>query len=178
MSMALASRFAGRKAVVTGGAAGIGRALAARLAAEGAAVFLWELDETALAASAAEVGAKGTCAVDVADASAVAAAMAQSDAATSGLDSLVCSAGIIGPSTTLRDYPIEAWQRVIDINLNGLFNCNRAAVSAMQQGGYGRIVNVAFIAGNEGNPNASAYSASYLPAPFTTQGARYSDPGP
>jgi 3-oxoacyl-[acyl-carrier protein] reductase len=90
----------------------------------------------------------------------------------------VCSAGIIGRNTTVRDYPIEAWQRVIDINLKGLFNCNRAAVSAMQQGGYGRIVNVAFIAGNEGNPNASAYSASYLPAPFTTQGARYSDAGP
>lgn len=158
--MSFASRFTDRKAIVTGGAAGIGRAVAARLAAEGAAVFLWDLDEAALAASAAEIGAQGTCAVDVADAQAVTAAMARSVAALGGLDILVCSAGITGPNTTVRDYPIEAWQRVIDVNLNGLFYCNRAAVPAMQQGGYGRIVNVASIAGKEGNPNASAYSAS------------------
>ncbi len=73
---------------------------------------------------------------------------------------LVCSAGITGPNTTVKDYPAEAWRRVIDVNLNGLFYCNQAAVPALERNGYGRIVNVASIAGKEGNPNASAYSAS------------------
>jgi 3-oxoacyl-[acyl-carrier protein] reductase len=158
--MSFANRFAGRKAVVTGGAAGIGQAVATRLAAEGATVCLWDMDKATLTAAAAEAGAAETCVVDVADASAVAAAMEQSVTALGGLDILVCSAGITGPNTTVRDYPVEAWQRVMDVNLNGLFYCNRAAVPAMERGGYGRIVNVASIAGKEGNPNASAYSAS------------------
>jgi 3-oxoacyl-[acyl-carrier protein] reductase len=158
--MSFANRFAGRKAIVTGGAAGIGQVVATRLAAEGAAVCLWDMDKAALTAAAAEAGAAETCVVDVADASAVAAAMEQSVTALGGLDILVCSAGITGPNTTVRDYPVEAWQRVMDVNLNGLFYCNRAAVPAMERGGYGRIVNVASIAGKEGNPNASAYSAS------------------
>lgn len=158
--MSFTDRFAGRKAIVTGGAAGIGRAVAARLKAEGALVCLWDMDKTALANAKAETGAAETCAVDVADADAVAAAMERSVTALGGLDVLICSAGITGPNTTVRDYPIEAWQRVMDVNLNGLFYCNRAAIPAMERGGYGRIVNVASIAGKEGNPNASAYSAS------------------
>ncbi|WP_379656020.1 SDR family NAD(P)-dependent oxidoreductase [Pseudoroseomonas ludipueritiae] len=160
LRMSASNRFAGRRAVVTGGGAGIGRAVAARLAAEGATVCLWDMDKAALTAAAAEMGAKETCQVDVADPEAVDAAMASSAAAMGGLDILVCSAGITGPNTTVSDYPVEAWRRVMDVNLNGLFYCNRAAVPVMQRGGYGRIVNVASIAGKEGNPNASAYSAS------------------
>jgi 3-oxoacyl-[acyl-carrier protein] reductase len=99
--------------------------------------------------------------LDIANPAEVARAMEESVAALGGrLDVLVCSAGITGPNTTVRDYPIEAWQRVIDVNLNGLFYCNRSAVPVMEQAGYGRIVNIASIAGKEGNPNASAYSAS------------------
>lgn len=158
--MSAAERFAGRRAVVTGGAAGIGRAVAARLVAEGGAVCLWDMDEAALVAAASELGATETCAVDVADPDAVHAAMERSAAAMGGLDILVCSAGITGPNAMVRDYPVEAWQRVMDVNLNGLFYCNRAVVPVMQRNGYGRIVNVASIAGKEGNPNASAYSAS------------------
>ncbi|ACL57846.1 SDR family NAD(P)-dependent oxidoreductase [Methylobacterium nodulans] len=158
--MPYANRFQGRKAIVTGGASGIGLCVAARLAAEGAAVSLWDLSAEALSQAKAASGAADTQALDVADPARVAAAMQASVAALGGLDVLVCSAGITGPNATVRDYPVEAWQRVIEVNLNGLFYCNRAAVPAMEAGGYGRIVNVASIAGKEGNPNASAYSAS------------------
>ena len=158
--MAFADRFAGRRAVVTGGASGIGLAVAARLAAEGARVSLWDLNAEALAAAKEEAGALDVQASDVADADQVAAAMEGSLTALGGLDVLVCSAGITGPNTGVRDYPADAWRRVVDVNLNGLFYCNQAAIPAMERGGYGRIVNVASIAGKEGNPNASAYSAS------------------
>ncbi|TGD95139.1 SDR family NAD(P)-dependent oxidoreductase [Methylobacterium nonmethylotrophicum] len=159
--MAYPDRFKGRAALVTGGASGIGLSVAARLKAEGAAVALWDLNAEALAKAKAGTGATDIRALDIADPSAVEAAMRESVAALGGrLDVLVCSAGITGPNTTVRDYPVEAWQRVIDVNLNGLFYCNRAALPAMAAGGYGRIVNVASIAGKEGNPNASAYSAS------------------
>ncbi|MBE9603871.1 SDR family oxidoreductase [Acetobacteraceae bacterium H6797] len=154
------NRFAGRKAIVTGGAAGIGKAVAARIRAEGGSVSLWDADPKALEAARAEMGGAHGRLVDVSDPAQVEAAMAESLAALGGLDVLVCSAGITGPNATVRDYPIEAWQRVIDVNLNGLFYCNRAAVPAMQKTGYGRIVNVASVAGKEGNPNASAYSTS------------------
>jgi 2-dehydro-3-deoxy-L-rhamnonate dehydrogenase (NAD+) len=158
--MAFTNRFAGRRAVVTGGASGIGLAVAARLAAEGARVSLWDLNAEALAAAQEEAGAADVQALDIADAARVEAAMAGSLAALGGLDVLICSAGITGPNTSVRDYPADAWRRVIDVNLNGLFYCNQAAIPAMERGGYGRIVNVASIAGKEGNPNASAYSAS------------------
>jgi 2-dehydro-3-deoxy-L-rhamnonate dehydrogenase (NAD+) len=158
--MAFTNRFAGRRAVVTGGASGIGLAVAARLAAEGARVSLWDLNAEALAAAQEEAGAADVQALDIADAARVEAAMAGSLAALGGLDVLICSAGITGPNISVRDYPADAWRRVIDVNLNGLFYCNQAAIPAMERGGYGRIVNVASIAGKEGNPNASAYSAS------------------
>ena len=155
------NRFEGRTALVTGGASGIGLSVAARLRSEGATVALWDLNAEALEAAKAESGGADARAIDIADAAAVEATMTGTLAALGGrLDVLVCSAGITGPNTTLRDYPVDAWQRVIDVNLNGLFYCNRAAVPAMEAGGYGRIVNVASIAGKEGNPNASAYSAS------------------
>ncbi|WP_298961660.1 SDR family NAD(P)-dependent oxidoreductase [uncultured Methylobacterium sp.] len=158
--MADPNRFQGRRAVVTGGASGIGLAVVARLVAEGARVSIWDLSAEALDTAKAATGASDGQAVDIADAAAVARAMEGSLAALGGLDVLVCSAGITGPNTTVRDYPAEAWRRVVDVNLNGLFYCNQAAIPAMEAGGYGRIVNVASIAGKEGNPNASAYSAS------------------
>lgn len=158
--MAFANRFEGRRAIVTGGASGIGLAVAARLRAEGARVSLWDMNAEALAKAKDETGAADMQALDISDSDAVAQAMAGSLAALGGLDVLVCSAGITGPNTTVKDYPAEAWRRVIDVNLNGLFYCNQAAVPALERNGYGRIVNVASIAGKEGNPNASAYSAS------------------
>ena len=154
------ARFQGRAAIVTGGASGIGRAIAARLAAEGAAVSLWDINADALAEAKHATGAAATVALDITDAVRVEAAMAESVAVLGRLDVLVASAGITGPNATVRDYPLEAWRRVIDINLNGLFYCNRAAVPHLERNGYGRIVNIASIAGKEGNPNAAAYSAS------------------
>ena len=159
--MTFDDRFAGRSAVVTGGAAGIGLDVATRLAAEGAAVSLWDMDEAALNSARTGAGAAHTRALDIADPAQVRAAMEETQAALGGrVDVLVCSAGITGPNATVRDYPLDAWRRVIDVNLNGLFYCNQAAVPAMERGGYGRIVNIASVAGKEGNPNASAYSAS------------------
>ena len=122
----MAERFEGRRAVVTGGVSGIGAAVAARLAREGARVAIWDFNAEALG----------------------------------GIDILVASAGITGPNATLWEYPVDEWKRVIDVNLNGVFYCNRAVVPHMQAGGYGRIVNIASVAGKEGNPNASAYSTS------------------
>ena len=160
--MMFPDRFTGRTAIVTGGASGIGLDVARRLLAEGARVCLWDLDEGALGRAKAELGDDvAVRAVDIADAEAVARAMDDGVADLGGkLDVLVCSAGITGPNTTVGTYPVEAWRRVIDVNLNGLFYCNRAAIPAMERSSYGRIVNIASIAGKEGNPNASAYSAS------------------
>jgi 3-oxoacyl-[acyl-carrier protein] reductase len=147
--------------VVTGGAAGIGLAVARRLAASGARVALWDRDEAALeAAQAAIAGVAFTAALDVADADAVARATEVTLAALGRIDVLVCSAGITGPNATTWEYSPEAWRQVIDVNLNGLFYCNRSVVPAMLKNDYGRIVNIASVAGKEGNPNAPAYSAS------------------
>ena len=153
--------FEGRTAVVTGGAAGIGFAVAKRLASSGARVALWDLDGQALASAAATLG-HGTLthALDVADAHAVEHATAATAKAFGRIDALVCSAGIAGPNHTTWEFPVDAWKRVFDINVHGLFYCNRAVVPVMKQHDYGRIVNIASIAGKEGNPNASAYSAS------------------
>jgi 3-oxoacyl-[acyl-carrier protein] reductase len=152
--------FQGRTAVVTGGAAGIGLACARRLAAGGATVALWDRDEAALAAAKAASGAKLTVALDVADADAVARGAAATAQALRRIDVLVCSAGITGPNTSTWEYPVDAWRQVIDVNLNGVFYCNRAVVPSMLRHDYGRIVNIASVAGKEGNPNASAYSTS------------------
>jgi 2-dehydro-3-deoxy-L-rhamnonate dehydrogenase (NAD+) len=150
----------GRAAIVTGGAAGIGLAIARRLVASGARVSLWDRDAAALASAAQTLGGAHTTTVDVTREDAVAAAFAASVAALRKIDALVCSAGITGPNTTVEQYPLAAWKEVIDINLTGVFLCNRAAVAHMTANNYGRIVNIASIAGKEGNPNASAYSAS------------------
>lgn len=153
-------RFAGRAAIVTGGASGLGKAVAKRIVAEGGTVALWDLNPDALAAAKDEVGATDTQALDVSDPAAVEAAAKASAAALGKVDVLVCSAGITGATVPVHEFPIDSWQRVIDINLNGLFYCNRAVVPLMLANGYGRIVNIASVAGKEGNPNASAYSAS------------------
>ncbi|TFW10870.1 SDR family oxidoreductase [Brevundimonas intermedia] len=153
-------RFSGRTAVVTGGASGLGKASAARIVAEGGKVVLWDLNADALKAAAEEVGATHVVALDVSDADAVAAAAEDSNKALGHIDILVASAGITGATVPVHEFPIDSWKRVVDINLNGVFYCSRAVVPFMLANGYGRIVNVASVAGKEGNPNASAYSAS------------------
>jgi 3-oxoacyl-[acyl-carrier protein] reductase len=161
LSTPYANRFAGRTAVITGGASGLGKAVADRIVAEGGQVCLWDLDAEGLKAAAAEVGAAHTMALDVSDQAAVAAAAQAANAALGGrIDILVASAGITGATAPVHEYPLDSWRRVIDINLNGLFYCCREVAPFMIAGGYGRIVNVASVAGKEGNPNASAYSAS------------------
>jgi len=157
---AYAGRFAGRTAVVTGGASGLGKASAARIVAEGGKVVLWDLNADALKAAADEVGATHVVALDVSDPDAVSAAAQESAQILGRIDILVASAGITGATVPVHEFPIDSWKRVVDINLNGVFYCSRAVVPFMLANGYGRIVNVASVAGKEGNPNASAYSAS------------------
>lgn len=152
-------RFSNRKAVITGGASGIGMAIARRLADEGALVTVWDISKTNLTAMDTEQNIR-TRQIDVTDPEAVTTAMGADQTAMGGLDTLVCSAGITGPNTTVIDYPTEAWTQVFDLNVHGLFYCNRAAAALMRPAGFGRIVNMASVAGKEGNPNASAYSAS------------------
>jgi len=159
--MTIPNRFAGRRAVVSGGVSGIGLGIATRLAAEGARISLWDINAARLAEVAATLGAgTHTVALDLTDPDAVARAAITTRDALGGIDVLVASAGITGPTATLVDYPIDAWKRVMEVNVNGVFYCNRAVVPVMVAGGYGRIVNIASIAGKEGNPNASAYSTS------------------
>jgi 2-dehydro-3-deoxy-L-rhamnonate dehydrogenase (NAD+) len=153
-------RFAGRSAIVTGGASGLGKAVALRIVAEGGSVVLWDNDAVRLAHTAAEIGVEGSLVVDVADAGAVTGAAAETMAVLGKLDILIASAGITGATAALHEFPLESWRNVIDVNLNGLFYCCRALVPMMLANGYGRIVNVSSVAGKEGNPCASAYSAS------------------
>jgi 2-dehydro-3-deoxy-L-rhamnonate dehydrogenase (NAD+) len=153
--------YKGRVAAITGGAAGIGLAVATRMVASGARVALWDRDPKALASAAAALGGNAlTFELDVADAGAVQRVAQATSDACGGIDVLVCSAGITGPNTPLADYPVDDWKRVFDVNVHGVFLCNRAVVPFMRQKDYGRIVNIASVAGKEGNPNASAYSAS------------------
>ena len=139
-------RFAGRRAVVTGGLSGIGEAVAKRIEAEGGKVAIWDM--------------QGGIKTDISNYDSVMAAAAETMKQLGGIDILVNSAGIAGPTATAVDVKIEDWHRTIAINLNGTFYTNRAVVPHMVAQNYGRIVNIASIAGKEGNPNASAYSAS------------------
>ena len=149
----------GRRAVVTGGAQGIGRAVAERLIASDARVTIWDVDRALGAETAADIGA-GFVAVDLSDWDAVVAATDQTVAAMGGIDILVNNAGIAGVNTTLADYPVAEWRRVLAIDLDSVFHCLKAVTPLMIAQAYGRIVNVASIAGKEGNPNACAYSAA------------------
>lgn len=153
--------FKHRTAVVTGGAAGIGLAVAKRLAQSGARVALWDRDARALAEAKLSLGDGAiTCELEVTDPAAVEGAARSTAEAFGRIDALVCSAGISGPNVPTWEYPIDDWKRVFDVNVNGLFYCNRAVMPLMRARDYGRVVNIASVAGKEGNPNASAYSAS------------------
>ncbi|MDG5494158.1 SDR family NAD(P)-dependent oxidoreductase [Niveispirillum sp. BGYR6] len=155
-----ANRYQGQVAIVTGGASGVGRDVAARLTQEGAQVVIWDMNLDALAAAKAATGAVDAVQLDVTDADAVQAAADAVAAKLGRLDVLVASAGITGATVPVQEFPLDSWRRVIDINLNGLFYCCRAVIPHMLKNDYGRIVNVSSVAGKEGNPNASAYSAS------------------
>jgi 3-oxoacyl-[acyl-carrier protein] reductase len=150
--------------VVTGGGQGIGRAIAERLLMSGAAVALWDRDRPLAEATRDALASKGqvvAIAVDVTDLPAVEAAARETrDALGDGIDILVNNAGIAGPNHPLWEYPPDAWREVIEIDLNAVFYCCRAIVPQMIAGKYGRICNVASIAGKEGNPSASAYAAA------------------
>ncbi len=150
-----------RHTVITGGAAGLGYAIAQRVLASGGAVTLWDFDTKALDKAVTALGPKAHgVQVDVSQHASVVQAVAATVARTSRIDSLVNSAGITGPNTKVWDYPVDAWAQVMNVNLNGLFHCCREVAPVMQRQNYGRIVNIASVAGKDGNPNASAYSAS------------------
>jgi NAD(P)-dependent dehydrogenase (short-subunit alcohol dehydrogenase family) len=153
----------GRVGIITGGARGIGQAIAQRLLLEGASVCLWDIDDTALAEAKAilsEHGNVATAKVDVTNAESVEAGVQTALAAFAKIDLLVNNAGIAGTNAKLWETTPEEWRRVVEINLNGPFLCCRGVVPQMLKNGYGRIVNIASIAGKEGNPNAAHYSAS------------------
>ena len=155
--------FANRVAVVTGGAQGIGRAVAERLVDGGAAVALWDRDAALVEATAGELAARGkviALAVDVADEDQVDAGRAETLSRLGAVDILVNNAGVAGLNANVADYPVDEWDRVIRVNLRSQFLCCRAFVGDMVARDYGRIANVASIAGKEGNPTASSYSAS------------------
>ena len=147
-------------AVITGGASGIGFAIAKKLLSLGRRLCIWDADQAGLAAAQGELGGcAGEC-VDITDADAVAIAAARTEAALGRIDILVHSAGIAGPSGPVSTFAPADWRRVVDIDLNGTFYVNQAVIRGMIQRNYGRIVNIASIAGKEGNPNAAAYSAA------------------
>ena len=153
--------FKDRTAIVTGGAQGIGFAIARRLLASGARVRVWDRDEKLLAATVKELGANAAGdALDVTDPNAVERGVQSALADFGRIDVLVNNAGIAGINTPTVDYPIDEWKRVLDVNLTGPFLCCRAIAPHMVKANYGRIVNIASVAGKEGNPNAVAYSAS------------------
>jgi NAD(P)-dependent dehydrogenase (short-subunit alcohol dehydrogenase family) len=139
-------RFQGRRAVVTGGMSGIGEAVARRIAAEGGNVAVWDIN--------------GGIRTDISSWESVAAALAETVKQLGGVDILVNSAAITGPTVPVAEFPLDGWAEVMAINVNGTFFTNRAVVPLMVRQDYGRIVNIASIAGKEGNPNASAYSVS------------------
>lgn len=152
--------FSGRVCVVTGGAQGIGGAVATQLAAAGASIAIWDMDLPLAQEHAARLGKATAYQVDIADFTSVEAAHKETVAALGEVDVLVNSAGIAGMNATVADYPVDEFAKICAINLLGTFHTNKVVVPAMRARNYGRIVNIASIAGKEGNPNASAYSAS------------------
>ncbi len=155
--------LAGKRAAVTGAAQGIGRAITERLLASGASVALWDRDAALLDRTRAELAKTGVVTaieMNVTSADSAQHAVEQTQEALGGLDILVNNAGISGPNAPTWEYPVDEWQQVLDVDLTGVFICCRAAVPSMIEQNYGRIVNIASIAGKEGNPNAPAYSAA------------------
>jgi len=152
--------LAGRHAVVTGAAQGFGLAIVERMLASGAKVSMWDIDAAELAAASADRPGAHPVAVDVTDPAAIRAAIEASRAANGPIDILVANAGIAGPSMPVKDYPVEDWRRVVELDLNAVFYCAQAVVPEMIERNYGRIVVIASIAGKEGNPNAAPYSAA------------------
>ena len=151
----------GQVAVVTGGAQGIGFAIAQRLIASGARVSLWDLNAAVLGQALAALGPNASSkVVDITDLAGLQDAHAQVEAETGPVSILVNSAGIAGSNTSLEDYDPEEWRRVVEINLNGTFYVNKVVIPSMKARNYGRIVNISSVAGKEGNPNLSAYSAA------------------
>ncbi|WP_299472609.1 SDR family NAD(P)-dependent oxidoreductase [uncultured Roseibium sp.] len=153
----------GRVAIVTGAARGMGFAIAQRFLQSGAAVMLWDLKEDTLREAQKKLSAFGDVQaeqLDVVDFQVVRAAADRVKEKHGRIDILVNSAGIAGVNTPLADYPLDVWNQVMSVNLNGIFHTCKAVVPHMQSGGYGRIVNIASMAGKDGNPNASAYSVS------------------
>jgi len=153
--------LSGRRAVVTGGANGIGLAVVSRLTASGARVAIWDMNGEEASAAAAKLG-QDTAAVecDISNFGSVEAALEATERLVGPVDILVNSAGIAGSNAPLADYSVDEWRQIVDINLNGTFHVNKAVVPGFVDRGYGRIVNIASVAGKEGNPNAAAYSAS------------------
>jgi 3-oxoacyl-[acyl-carrier protein] reductase len=148
-----------RTAIVTGGARGIGLAIVERLAVSGAKVAIWDLDEDEARTQAKRLG-QHHVAADVSNESSVQAAFAATLNMFGQADILITSAGITGINTTVEAYPLEEWRRVLDVDLTGPFLCSKAVIPHMRTRDYGRIVHIASVAGKEGNPNASAYSAA------------------
>ena len=153
------ANFDGQTAVITGGAQGIGFATAKRLINDGCKVMIWDIDEKLGFETSKELNCQ-FLKVDQTDNKAVEEATDKTMKQMGKIDILVCSAGIAGPTYTTWDYPVEEWSKVFNVNVNGVFYCNKYVVKTMRDKGYGRIINIASIAGKEGNPNAPAYSAS------------------
>ncbi len=153
----------GRVAVVTGGAQGIGQAVAERLVRSGAAVASWDRQAEANQAAMARLSEKGRAVAiscDLTDWDSIEAALARTESSLGPVDIVINSAGVAGPVATVEDYDNAAWRQVVDINLTGTYYVNKVVIAGMKARNYGRIVNIASIAGKEGNPNACAYSAS------------------
>jgi len=153
------ANFNGQTAVITGGAQGIGLATAKRFIEDGCEVMIWDVDEKMGLEASKELKCQ-FLKVDQTENDLVEEATKKTIELMKKIDILVCSAGIAGPTFSTWDYPIEEWSKVFNVNVNGVFYCNKHVVKTMRDNGYGRIINIASIAGKEGNPNASAYSAS------------------
>ena len=153
------ANFNGQTAVITGGAQGIGLATAKRFIEDGCEVMIWDVDEKMGLEASKELKCQ-FLKVDQTENDLVEEATKKTIQLMKKIDILVCSAGIAGPTFSTLDYPIEEWSKVFNVNVNGVFYCNKHVVKTMRDNGYGRIINIASIAGKEGNPNASAYSAS------------------
>jgi 3-oxoacyl-[acyl-carrier protein] reductase len=154
-----------RVAVVTGGAQGIGYAIAERLLASGAKVAIWDINQDGMERAKGELGSRAGAPVraykvDIADYASVKAAADRTVADLGRIDILVNNAAIVGPNAKLVDYPLDAWRDVIHVDVDGTFHCCRAVLPFMIAQNYGRVVNLASIAGKEGNPNAAAYSSA------------------